>query len=69
MEKPIVFVLIGLGAQLADGTLGMVFGVTVTSLFVVTSSSATTVSAVIHVAEVDTTLVSDISYWRFGNVD
>ena len=69
MEKLIVFVLIGLGAQLVDGTLGMAFGVTATSLFIVAGSSAATASAVVHVAEVGTTLASGISHWRFGNVD
>ena len=44
MEKLIVFVLIGLGAQLVDGTLGMAFGVTATSLFIVAGSSAATAS-------------------------
>lgn len=69
MEKLIVFVLIGLGAQLVDGTLGMAFGVTATSLFVFSGTSAATASAVVHVAEVGTTLISGISHWRFGNVD
>lgn len=69
MEKLIVFVLIGLGAQLVDGTLGMAFGVTATTLFILTGTGAATASAVVHVAEVGTTLASGISHWRFGNVD
>nr|WP_120491702.1 sulfite exporter TauE/SafE family protein [Corynebacterium lactis] len=69
MGKLIVFVLIGLGAQLVDGTLGMAFGVTATTLFILSGSSAATASAVVHVAELGTTLASGISHWRFGNVD
>lgn len=69
MEKLLVFVLIGLGAQLVDGTLGMAFGVTATTLFILSGTGAATASAVVHVAEVGTTLVSGISHWRFGNVD
>ena len=69
MEKVLVFVLIGLGAQLVDGTLGMAFGVTATTLFILSGTTAATASAVVHVAEVGTTLASGISHWRFGNVD
>lgn len=69
MERLLIFVLIGLGAQVVDGTLGMAFGVTATTLFVLSGTGAATASAVVHVAEVGTTLASGISHWRFGNVD
>ncbi|HHU44518.1 MAG TPA: sulfite exporter TauE/SafE family protein [Actinomycetales bacterium] len=69
MEKILLFVLIGLGAQLVDGTLGMAFGVTATTLFILSGTGAATASAVVHVVEVGTTFVSGISHWRFGNVD
>lgn len=69
MERAVVFVLIGLGAQLVDGTLGMAFGVTATTLFILSGTGAAAASAVVHVAEVGTTFASGISHWRFGNVD
>lgn len=69
MERIVLFALIGLGAQLVDGTLGMAFGVTATTLFILSGTGAATASAVVHVVEVGTTFVSGISHWRFGNVD
>ncbi|MEJ6020280.1 sulfite exporter TauE/SafE family protein [Corynebacterium sp. H113] len=69
MERILIFALIGLGAQLVDGTLGMAFGVTATTLFVLSGTGAATASAVVHVAEIGTTLASGLSHWRFGNVD
>ena len=69
MERIVLFVLIGLGAQLVDGTLGMAFGVTATTLFILSDTGAATASAVVHVVEVGTTLASGASHWRFGNVD
>ena len=35
MERLIIFVFVGIGAQLVDGALGMAFGVTATTLLVV----------------------------------
>ena len=69
MERIVLFALIGLGAQLVDGTLGMAFGVTATTLFILSGTGAATASAVVHVVEVGTTLASGASHWRFGNVD
>lgn len=69
MTRLLLFALIGLGAQLVDGTLGMAFGVTATTLFLFSGTSAATASAVVHVVEVGTTLASGASHWRFGNVD
>lgn len=69
MEKILIFVFIGLGAQLVDGTLGMAFGVTATTLFMLSGTGAATASAVVHVVQVGTTFVSGVSHWRFGNVD
>lgn len=69
MEKILIFVLIGLGAQMVDGTLGMAFGVTATTLFILSGTSAATASAIVHVVEVGTTFASGVSHWRFGNVD
>ncbi|AWB82734.1 sulfite exporter TauE/SafE family protein [Corynebacterium yudongzhengii] len=60
----------GLAAQLVDGGLGMGFGVTSTTLLITLASlTPATASAVVHTAEVGTTMASAISHWRFGNVD
>ncbi|MEU1985273.1 sulfite exporter TauE/SafE family protein [Nocardia sp. NPDC019395] len=69
MIKLLVFTLVGIGAQIVDGTLGMAFGVTATTLLVLTGTGAAHASAAVHFAEVATTLASGISHWRFGNVD
>lgn len=69
MIKLLVFTLVGIGAQIVDGTLGMAFGVTATTLLVLSGTGAAHASAAVHFAEVATTLASGISHWRFGNVD
>lgn len=69
MRTLIIFAVVGLGAQLVDGALGMAYGVTSTSLLLLAGISPATASASVHLAEVGTTLVSGASHWRFGNVD
>jgi uncharacterized membrane protein YfcA len=61
--------LIGLGAQLVDGTLGMAYGVTTTTLLLSAGYAPAAASASVHLAEIGTTLASGASHWRFGNVD
>ena len=63
MERLIIFVFVGIGAQLVDSTLGMAFGVTATTLLVVTGVGAAHASAAVHFAEVATTLASGTSHW------
>lgn len=69
MRKLLLLALVGLGAQLVDGSLGMAYGVTSTTLLLATGTNAAAASATVHLAEVGTTLVSGLSHWRFGNVD
>ncbi len=69
MRTLIVFALVGFGAQLVDGALGMAYGVTSTSLLLVAGVNPATASASVHLAEVGTTLAAGASHWRFGNVD
>jgi uncharacterized membrane protein YfcA len=61
--------LVGLGAQLVDGTLGMAYGVTSTTLLLSAGYAPAAASASVHLAEIGTTLASGTSHWRFGNVD
>lgn len=65
----IVLALIGLAAQLVDGSLGMAYGVTSSTLLVAWGISPAMSSASVHLAEVGTTLLSGASHWKFGNID
>lgn len=69
MPNLIVLALAGLAAQLVDGSLGMAYGVTSTSLLLAAGLAPATASAAVHLAEVGTTAVSGAAHWRFGNVD
>jgi uncharacterized membrane protein YfcA len=61
--------LIGLAAQLVDGSLGMAYGVTSSTLLLTAGLAPASVSATVHLAEIGTTLASGASHWRFGNID
>jgi uncharacterized membrane protein YfcA len=65
----VLLALVGLGAQLVDGSLGMAYGVTSTTLLLAVGVSPAAASATVHLAEIGTTLASGLSHWRFGNVD
>jgi uncharacterized membrane protein YfcA len=58
----------GFLAQLIDGSMGMAFGVSATSLLLLLAYSPAVASAIIHLAEVATTAVSGLSHIKFGNV-
>lgn len=63
------FILIGLGAQLVDGALGMAFGLVSSSVLLSMGLPPAAVSASIHTAEVFTTGASGVSHLAAGNVD
>ena len=69
MPSLIVLLLVGWIAQLIDGSLGMAYGVTSTTLLLSFGLTPAVASASVHFAEVGTTLVSGFAHWRFGNVD
>lgn len=69
MQKLLTFGLFGLLAQLVDGTLGMAYGVTSTTLLLSVGTAPAVASATVHLAEIGTTLASGTAHWRFGNVD
>lgn len=69
MKNILILALVGLGAQLVDGTLGMAYGVTSTTLLLTAGYAPAAASASVHLAEIGTTLASGASHWRFGNVD
>ncbi|MGE4458463.1 MAG: sulfite exporter TauE/SafE family protein [Stenotrophomonas sp.] len=63
------FILIGIGAQLVDGALGMAFGLVSSSVLLSMGLPPAAVSASIHTAEVFTTGASGVSHLAAGNVD
>lgn len=69
MTHFVLFAFVGVAAQLVDGTLGMAFGVTSTTLLLIAGTSPATASASVHLAEIGTSLVSGYSHWKFKNVD
>ncbi|MFJ7938818.1 sulfite exporter TauE/SafE family protein [Peribacillus sp. NPDC096622] len=69
MRKLIIFAFIGFLAQLIDGSLGMAYGVTSTSLLLTFGIAPAVASASVHLSEVVTTAASGISHMKFGNVD
>ncbi|MGK2882376.1 MAG: sulfite exporter TauE/SafE family protein [Mycobacterium sp.] len=69
MRSLLIFTLVGVGAQLVDGALGMAFGVTASTLLVLSGVGAAQASAAVHLAEVGTTFASGVSHWKFKNID
>lgn len=69
MRSLIVLAIVGFVAQLVDGSLGMAYGVTSTTLLLAVGLSPAIASASVHSSEVGTTLASGVSHWKFGNVD
>lgn len=69
MERLFVFAFVGLLAQVIDGSLGMAYGVTASTLLLANNVAPAVASASVHLAEVGTTAVSGFSHWRFGNID
>ena len=64
-----IFVAVGFAAQLADGLLGMGYGV-VTQVFLMGAGvPLAAVSSSIHTAEVFTAGASGYSHYRFGNIN
>ena len=69
MPNLLVLLFVGLVAQLIDGSLGMAYGVTSTTLLLSAGIAPAVASASVHFAKVGTTLASGVSHWRFDNVD
>lgn len=63
------YLLVGLGAQLVDGALGMAYGVTSTSFLLSLGVPPAISSASVHVAEIFTTGASAVSHFRFKNIN
>jgi uncharacterized protein len=68
-EEFLWYVLAGFLAQLVDGSLGMAYGVTASTLLLGVGVPPAATSATVHAAECLTTGASAISHHAFGNVD
>jgi uncharacterized protein len=64
-----IYLLIGVIAQLVDGTLGMGYGATSTSFLLASGVPPAVSSTAVHVAEMFTTGASAISHQKFGNIN
>ena len=69
MRNLIVLGFVGLLAQLIDGSLGMAYGVTSSTLLLTVGIAPAAASAAVHFSEIGTTLVSGFSHHKLGNVD
>ena len=69
MRKLIVLGFVGLLAQLIDGSLGMGYGVTSSTLLLAVGVAPAAASAAVHFSEIGTSLVSGASHHKLGNVD
>jgi uncharacterized membrane protein YfcA len=69
VQKLIMFALVGVAAQLVDGSLGMAYGVTSTTLLLMIGTNPAMASAMVQFAQLGTTAASGIAHHSFGNVD
>ena len=69
MELFLICFVTGIAGQLIDGTLGMAYGVTCSTLLRAMGIPSAVSSFCVHAAEMCTTLVSGISHFRMKNVD
>ncbi len=69
MENFLICLLCGFIAQMIDGTLGMAYGVSSSTLLRAMGMSSAMASFSTHTAEIFTTLVSGISHVRMKNFD
>lgn len=65
----IAFFFAGFAASLVDGSLGMGFGPTSSSILLGTGVSPAGVSTTVNLAKVATGLSAAVAHWRFGNID
>ena len=61
--------LIGFGAEIVAGSMGMGYGVICTSLLLIMNVPPAVVSASIHSAEAFTSAAGTVSHWQLGNIN
>lgn len=68
-QEFLIFFVIGIFAQMVDGTLGMGYGATATSFLLAYGVPPAISSTGVHVSEMFTTGASAISHHKFGNIN
>ena len=68
-EDFLLYVAVGLVAQMVDGAIGMAYGITSSSVLLSFGIPPATASACVHAAETFTTGASGIAHWKLGNID
>ncbi|MFM8349806.1 MAG: sulfite exporter TauE/SafE family protein, partial [Actinomycetales bacterium] len=69
MRALLLVALAGFGAQLVDGSLGMGYGLTSSTLLMAIGLTPALASASVHLAEIGTAAASGLAHGRLGNVD
>ena len=69
MVPLLLVTLAGFGAQLVDGSLGMGYGLTSSTLLIAIGLTPVMASASVNLAQIGTTAVSGFSHGKLGNVD
>lgn len=69
MQTLILLGLVGLAAQLINGSLGMGYGATSTTMLLMLGTGPAAASATVNLSQVGSQLASGFAHWRFGNVD
>ena len=69
MYAMLLVALAGFCAQLVDGSLGMGYGLTSSTLLIALGLAPAVASASVHLAEIGTSAVSAYSHAKLGNVD
>ena len=69
MYAMLLVALAGFCAQLVDGSLGMGYGLTSSTLLIALGLAPAVASASVHMAEIGTSAVSAYSHAKLGNVD
>ncbi len=69
MPTLLLIAIAGFGAQFVDGSLGMGYGVTSSTLLIALGLSPALASASVQMAKIGTAAVSGVAHHRFGNVD
>jgi uncharacterized membrane protein YfcA len=69
VRKLVVVALVGFVAQLVDGSLGMGYGVTSSTMLVLAGLTPLAASASVHFSELGTNIASGLAHWRLRNVE
>lgn len=69
MPVLLIVALAGFGASLVDGTLGMGFGPTSSTILLAAGLAPAAVSTTVNLAKVATGIAAGAAHWRFGNID